>query len=99
MGPDQGLAVDIFLEQAFAHHQAEIAPGPAPWLVGGLVDDVAEVVESAGVCGLAGAQPFFARLAAFPSLGGETQNFDFYAAALESADQDISTGCGYRYRA
>src|ERR1700722_14063357 len=33
--PVQRLAIDIFLEQALAHHQPEILPRAAPWRVGG----------------------------------------------------------------
>jgi len=44
MRPHQRFAVDIFLEQAFAHHQAEIAPRAPPGFVGRLVDYVSEIV-------------------------------------------------------
>ncbi len=52
VGPVQRLAVDVLLEQALAHHQAEIAPRAPPRRVGGLVDDVAQVVEAAGIARL-----------------------------------------------
>ena len=51
--PVERLAVDVLLEQALAHHQAEILARAAPGRVGGLVDDVAQIVEAAGIGGLA----------------------------------------------
>jgi hypothetical protein len=56
--PEQRLAVDVFLQQALAHHQAEVAARAAPGLVGLLVDDVAQVVEAAGIGGLPSASHF-----------------------------------------
>jgi hypothetical protein len=50
--PEQRLAVDVFLQQALAHHQAEIAARAPPGRVGRLVDDVAQVVEPARGGGL-----------------------------------------------
>ena len=90
--PIERLAVDILLEQAFAHHQAEILARPAPGRVGGLVDDVAQIVEAAGRWRLAGLQPRLARLAAFPGAGGEAQNLDLDAAALQRAGENIGAG-------
>ncbi len=53
IGPEQCLAVDIFLQQALAQHQAEILAGAPPGRVGGFVNDVAEVVEAGpGIGGL-----------------------------------------------
>src|SRR5207244_5009427 len=64
MRPVQRLAVDIFLEQALAHHQAQILARAPPWRIRRLVDDVAEIVEAARVRRLAGGKPGFAGLAA-----------------------------------
>ena len=83
--PHQRLAVDILLQQALAHHQAEILARAPPGRVGGLVDDVAQVVEAAGRRRLAGLQPFLARLAALPGAGGEAEDLDLDAAALQGA--------------
>ena len=65
MRPEQRLAVDVFLEQAFAHHQAEIAARAAPGLVGLLVDDVAQIVEPPGLRRLAIGEPCLAALPPF----------------------------------
>src|SRR5262249_53848791 len=46
--PEQRLAVDILLEQPFAHHQPQAGLGAAPRLVGLLVDDVADGVWASG---------------------------------------------------
>src|SRR5579872_4717593 len=80
MRPVQRLAVDIFLQQTFAHHQAEILARPPPWRVGGFIDDVPEIVEAAGIGRLAGGKPRLARLPALPGAGSETENFDLDAA-------------------
>src|SRR5665647_3656140 len=64
--PVERLAVDVFLEQAFAHHQPEIFARAPPRRVGGFVDDVAQVVEAAGIGRLAGGEPMLARLATLP---------------------------------
>src|SRR3546814_9815296 len=47
MRPEERLAIDVFLEQPFAHHQAEIASRPTPGFVGLLVDDMAQVIQAA----------------------------------------------------
>ena len=89
MRPGQRLAVDVLLQQPLAHHQRQRALGPPPGRIGRLVDDVPQVVEASGIAGLAGSQPGFARLAALPGPGGEAQNLDLDAAALERARQDV----------
>ena len=71
----------------------------APGRVGGLVDDVAEVVEPAGIGRLAGLQPRLARLAALPGARGEAEDLDLDAAALERAGEDVGAGRGDRDRA
>ena len=50
--PDERFAVDVLLQEFLAHHQAEVAPGMAPRVVGGPVDDVAQIVEATGIRGL-----------------------------------------------
>src|SRR3546814_10076350 len=47
MRPEERLAIDVFLEQPFAHHQAEIASRPTPGFVSLLVDDMAQVIQPA----------------------------------------------------
>src|SRR6266481_5156790 len=89
MRPDQRLAVDILFENALAQHQPEIAPRPPPGRVGRLVDDVAQIVEPARVGRLAGGDPALARLPALPGAGGEAEDLDLDAAALEGAGEDV----------
>uniref|UniRef100_A0A0N5A5N4 LigA n=1 Tax=Parastrongyloides trichosuri TaxID=131310 RepID=A0A0N5A5N4_PARTI len=87
--PFQRLAVDVFLQQALAHHQAQVLLGPAPRRIGALVDDVAQVVQAARIGRLAGADPGLARLAALPGAGGEAQDLDLDAAPLQRPRQDV----------
>ena len=87
--PVERLAVDVLLEQPLAHHQPEVLARAPPGRVGRLVDDVAQIVEPAGIGGLAGLQPGLARLAALPGARGEAEDLDLDAAALERARQDI----------
>ncbi len=94
MRPEQGFAIDIFLEQAFTHHQAEVATGVAPGLVGFLVDDVAQVVEATGHGGATGGEPILARLTALPGAGGEAQNLGLHAAPFERAGHDVGADRG-----
>ena len=89
MRPGERLAVDILLEQAFAHHQPEIAPRPPPRRVGRFVDDVAEIVEPAGEGRLAGIEPLLAGMPALPGAGGEAEDLHLHAAALERAGENI----------
>src|SRR5262249_21427651 len=91
--PVERLAVDVLLEQAFTHHQPEILARPSPRGVGRLVDNVAEIVEAAGILRLAGGEPRLARLAALPGPRGKAQYLDLDAAALEGACEDIGAGC------
>src|SRR5207248_4073386 len=98
MRPEQRLAVDILLEDAFAQHQPEAAAGAAPWRVGRLVDDVAQIVEAAGVGRLASGDPALAGLAALPRPRREAEDLDLDAAALESAGEDVGAHCGNRDR-
>jgi hypothetical protein len=86
----QRLAVDVLLEQALAHHQPEIAPRMPPRLVRGLVDDVADVVDAAGIGRAAGFEPGLAALAALPGAGGEAEDLDLDAAALQRAGEDVA---------
>ena len=96
--PQDRLAVDVLLEQALAQHQAEVAPRAPPGAVGRLVDDVAQIVEPAGVGPLALAQPELAALAALPAAGGEAEQLDLDAAALERAREDVGAHRGDRDR-
>ena len=98
MRPVERLAVDVLLEQPLAHHQREVAPHAPPGRIGRLVDDVAEVVQPARVRGLAGPQPFLARLPALPGAGGEAEDLDLHAAALERPRQDVGAGRRHRDR-
>src|SRR5690348_14303142 len=97
--PVQRLAVDVLLQQPLAHHQAEILSRTTPWGIRSLVDDVAEIVEAAGIGRLAGGKPGFARLPALPGAGGEAENLDLDAATLQRARQDIGAGRSHRDRA
>ncbi|MNC53690.1 hypothetical protein D3C75_1031270 [compost metagenome] len=89
MRPGQGLAVDVFLQQALAHHQAQVLLGPAPRGVGGLVDDVAQVVQASRIGGLAGADPRLTALTALPGAGGEAQDLDLDPAPFQRPRQDV----------
>ena len=89
MGPQQGLAVDVFLEQTLAQHQAERAPCPAPGLVGRLVNDVAEVIQPPWVGGLPGFHPFLPRLAALPGARREAQDLHLHTTTLQGAGHDV----------
>ena len=60
MRPFQRFAVDVFLEQAFLHHQAKILSSMPPRCVGGLVDDVAYVIQPPGQLRAPLLQPGFA---------------------------------------
>src|SRR6202165_4864268 len=89
VGPIKRLAVDIFLEQALAHHQAQILARPPPRRVGGFVDDVPEIIEADGIGGFARGKPRLARLPALPGAGGEAENLHLDATTLQRARQDI----------
>ena len=97
--PVERLAVDVLLEQALAHHQAEVLARAPPRRVGRLVDDVAQIVEPAGIGRLAGGEPMLARLPALPGARGEAEDLDLDAAALERARQDVGAGRRHRDRA
>ena len=96
--PVERLAVDVLLEQALAHHQPEILARAAPGRVGRLVDDVAQIVEPSRIGRLAGGKPGLARLAALPGPGGEAEDLDLDAAALQRAGEDIGAGRRHRDR-
>jgi hypothetical protein len=87
--PEQRLAVDVFLEQALAHHQAQVLARAAPGFVGLLVNNVAQVVETARMSRLATGQPGLARLAALPRAGGEAEHFGLDPAAFQRARQNV----------
>src|SRR6516225_5262577 len=94
--PVQRFAVDVFLQEALAHHQAQLLACPPPWRVGRFVDDVAKIVEPAGIGRLAGRKPGLARLPALPGAGRETENLHFDAATFQRARQDIRAGRSHR---
>ena len=96
--PHQRLAVDVFLEQPLAHHQAEIAARAAPRLVGLFVEDVAQIVEASGVRGAPVGEPHLAALPALPRAGGEAEDLGLHAAAFERAREDIGADRGDRDR-
>src|SRR3546814_11854324 len=62
--PHQRFAVDILLQQPLAHHQPQRTARAAIGLVGGLVDDMAQVVEAAGARRTPGGEPVLAALSA-----------------------------------
>ena len=99
MCPQQRLAVDILLQQALAHHQAEIFPGAPPRCIGLLVNDVPQIVEPSGLGRPAGRQPRLAALAALPGPGGEAQDLGLHCAALQRAGEDVGADGGDRDRA
>ncbi len=82
MRPFQRLAVDILLQQAFLHHQAQIGPRPTHRRIGALVDDVAQVVEATRALRAAIGEPFLTALTAFPGACGEAEDLDLHVAAL-----------------
>src|SRR5581483_1289333 len=96
--PVQRLAVDILLEQPFAHHQAKILARTPPGRIRRLVDDVTQIVQPSRIRRLAGGKPGFARLPALPGAGGEAENLDLDAATLERAGENVGAGRGDRDR-
>src|SRR5258708_25027475 len=98
MSPIKRLAVDILLEQPLPHHQSEVASRPPPWRVGGLVDDVAQVVEAAGIGGLVCGPPGPARLAPLPRPGGGAQKFHLPPPAPTRARTKIPAGRPHPHR-
>ena len=63
-------------------------------LVGALVDDVAKVVEPAGVRRAPGGEPRLAALPALPAARGETEDLGRDAAALERPREDVGADRG-----
>ena len=53
MRPNQSLAVNVFLQQALAHHQAKIFARAPPWRIGTFIDDMAQIIEAARMAGFA----------------------------------------------
>src|SRR3546814_15344333 len=94
MRPEERLAIDVFLEQPFAHHQAEIASRPTPGFVSLLVDDMAQVIQPARMGRAACGQPVFPRLSPFPGACRETEYFCLDATAFPAARQYVCTDGG-----
>ena len=91
MGPQQRLAVDVFLQQVFAQHQAEVSPGPPPRDLGALVDDMAQLVEPPGVRWPSCRQPAVSRPSAAPAAGREAEDLGFDPAALQRLPENLRT--------
>src|SRR6185436_2609056 len=66
MGPQEGFTVDILLEQTLPHHQSKASPRMAVRLVGALVDNVAKIIEPAGIGWTPFRQPLLTTLPALP---------------------------------
>src|SRR3546814_7582216 len=94
MRPEERLAIDVFLEQPFAHHQAEIASRPTPGFVSLLVDDMAQVIQPARMGRAACGHPVFPRLSPFPGTCRETEYFCLDATAFQGARQYFGTDGG-----
>src|SRR3546814_1687749 len=73
---------------------SDLAARAAIGFVGGLVDDVAQVVEAAGVRRTAGGEPILAALPALPCAGGEAEDFGLDPAAFERAHEDVGADRG-----
>src|SRR3546814_18435714 len=73
---------------------SDLAARAAIGFVGGLVDDVAQVVEAAGVRRTAGGEPVLAALPALPCAGGEAEDFGLDPAAFERAHEDVGADRG-----
>ena len=89
MGPFQRLAINVFFQQPFFHHQTQIWTGPTPWGIRALINDVAQIIQTTGLLWASLLQPFFTRLAAFPRAGGKAKDFNLYIAPLKRAGQNI----------
>src|SRR3546814_11799237 len=95
MRPEERLAIDVFLEQPFAHHQAEIASRPTPGFVSLLVDDMAQVIQPARMGRSACGQPAFPQLSPFPGACRETEYFSLDAPAFQSPRTYLGPVGGY----
>src|SRR3546814_18762868 len=94
MRPEERLAIDVFLEQPFAHHQAEIASRPTPGFVSLLVDDMAQVIQPARMGRADFGQPVFPRLSPFPGTCRETESFCLDASAFQGERKYIASDGG-----
>src|SRR3546814_17194274 len=94
MRTEERLPCDVFREQHFAPHQAEIASRPTPGFVSLLVDDMAQVIPPARMGRAACGQPAFPRLSPFPGACRETEYFCFEATAFQGARQYVGTDGG-----
>ena len=89
--PFQRLAVDVFLEQTFFHHQPQIRPGAPPWRICGFIDDVAQIVQTTGLHRASFVQPRLARLPPLPRAGGKAEDFNLDVATFQRTGQNIRT--------
>ena len=94
MRPDERLAIDVLLQQFFAHHQPEVTPGAAPRIVPRLVDDVPQIVQPTGTSRFAIVDPFLPRLPAAPCARREAEDLHGHRASFQRAPEDIGAHCG-----
>src|SRR3546814_11145262 len=92
MRPEERLAIDVFLEQPFAHHQAEIASRPTPGFVSLLVDDMAQVIQPARMGRAACGHPVFPPLSPYPGACRDTRYFAFNATTFKVARHHVGPG-------
>ena len=90
MRPEQGLAVNIFLKQAFAHHQPQILARAPPRRICRFVDDMTQIIEASWARRLASFDPVFTAEAALPGFGCEPENLDFHAATFQRSRKNVS---------
>ena len=98
MGPEDGFAIDILLEDSLPEHEPEALARAPPRRLGGLVHDVAQVIQSTGVGRLTFGKPLLARLAPFPGPCGEAKYLDLDPAAFERAGEYVGAHGRHRDR-
>ena len=97
--PFQRLTIDVFLEQTFFHHQAQIWPCATPRGIRRFIDDVAQIIQATGLLRAAFVQPLLAGLPTFPRAGGKAEDFHLNVTTLKRARQNIGTDRRNGYRA